>query len=356
MWGLLFKVARAGALVVLPCAMSLAATASGPQPGKLETYKDWTIGCDNGGHCSAVSLIPEEADDNLPGSQILMIVERDAGPSGEITITAQLGDAKAKARNIDFMVDGTRLLSAPARNDEITVRGPQASALALAMARGNRLEVRQGARLLGSPSLRGAAAAFRYMDAQQGRAGTSTALVATGALGAQAVKAAPLLPLIKRLPIPTNAAPALWRDEQLRAVKFAGCQDEQRDDLDIEIYALGAERALLLIPCGAGAYNFSSVPLLAVGKPGRRTFAFAAFDYTPGWGGESDTPMLVNAGFDPKTGRLSSYAKGRGLGDCGSAEEYVWDGARFRLVQASAMGECRGAWTWITSWRARTTP
>ncbi len=63
--------------------------------------------------------------------------------------------------------------------------------------------------------------------------------------------------------------------------------------------------------------------------------------------------MLVNAGFTPDRSRLESFAKGRGIGDCGGSEAYVWDGARFRLVEASAMGECRGAWRWITTWSAQ---
>ncbi|MBJ7445645.1 MAG: DUF1176 domain-containing protein, partial [Sphingobium sp.] len=37
----------------------------------------------------------------------------------------------------------------------------------------------------------------------------------------------------------------------------------------------------------------------------------------------------------------------------GGSEAYVWDGQRFRLIEAAAMGECRGAWHWITTWTAR---
>jgi hypothetical protein len=39
---------------------------------------------------------------------------------------------------------------------------------------------------------------------------------------------------------------------------------------------------------------------------------------------------------------MSSYGKGRRLGDCGSAENYVWYGNKFRLIDAGAMPECRG--------------
>jgi hypothetical protein len=49
---------------------------------------------------------------------------------------------------------------------------------------------------------------------------------------------------------------------------------------------------------------------------------------------------------------LSSLAKGRGIGDCGASENYVWDGGEFRLIESRAMHVCRGAWEWIRLWEA----
>ena len=70
--------------------------------------------------------------------------------------------------------------------------------------------------------------------------------------------------------------------------------------------------------------------------------------------GKSGTGDITNGDWDPKTRRLSSYEKGRGLGDCGSTENYAWDGARFRLVEQNEMGECRGSADYIRTWTART--
>jgi hypothetical protein len=39
-------------------------------------------------------------------------------------------------------------------------------------------------------------------------------------------------------------------------------------------------------------------------------------------------------------------------GDCGDSQQYVWDGATFRLVEWKVMGECRGSGEWLTVWRA----
>ncbi len=323
-----------------------------PVPGKLQTYRDWTIGCDNGNGCETVSLIPEQGD---PSDTALMIgLRRDAGPAARPFLWTSTND-ESLSGTLDFIVDGRKAMSAPMTRGELRIEGPQASALAAAIARGTVLEVKQGARLIGKPSLAGAAAAFRYLDAQQGRAGTITALVATGPLPAQAVKAAPALPVLRRPALAAAKAVSLWRQELASAGRISGCTDEM-EDRDVEIHPLGHERALVLVPCGAGAYNFSSVPLIATGAPGRRTFAFARFDYQPGWSENASEPMLVNAGWNEATAELSSYAKGRGLGDCGSAETYMWDGAMFRLTEATAMGECRGAWHWLTLWQAKVVP
>jgi hypothetical protein len=82
----------------------------------------------------------------------------------------------------------------------------------------------------------------------------------------------------------------------------------------------------------------------------------ARFDLSPTSGEGDDPPMLVNAGWDTKQGLLTSFAKGRGLGDCGVGDDYAWDGSRFRLVRQIAMGECRGSTDYITTWRAVVTP
>jgi hypothetical protein len=149
------------------------------------------------------------------------------------------------------------------------------------------------------------------------------------------------------------APAALWRTELANVGKFTGCSDEMKDAQPPAQYRLSKTETLILIPCGAGAYNFTSVPVIATGTAGNRAFRFATFDYQPGWSEDPRHPELINVGWIAEKSRLESFAKGRGLGDCGGSEDYVWDGARFRLVEATAMGECRGAWHWITTWTAR---
>jgi hypothetical protein len=104
----------------------------------------------------------------------------------------------------------------------------------------------------------------------------------------------------------------------------------------------------MLLSCGSGAYNASSIPFVSTGG----AWVHAPFDRTPRWGEDAGPPMLVNASWDEAARTLTSYAKGRGLGDCGVSQRFVWDGKRFRLVEQAEMGECRGSVDWITTFRA----
>ncbi len=325
-----------------------------PAPGSLETYRDWAIGCDNLGRCTAASLFPDNGD--LPDSGMTLYLTRDAGPDAPPKVELHLGQEHNGP--VELLVDGVAFATAQAKGNRADVPASMVAPLIKGMVRGLVLTATTGESPLGSASLTGASAALRYMDAEQGRAGTVTALVAHGALPASTVHAAGKMPVVyfqpapKGLPQPT----ALWREERERALRFSGCAEEQHTAQDAQIARLSDKEELVLIPCGAGAYNFSSVPMIATGQAGRRIFTLARFDSPPGWTEKDDKAMLVNAGWDSENATLSSFAKGRGLGDCGSAQSYVWDGTLFRLIELQMMDQCRGAWNWITLWRAQPSP
>ena len=69
--------------------------------------------------------------------------------------------------------------------------------------------------------------------------------------------------------------------------------------------------------------------------------------------------IAVNPIFDAKTMTISTVGKGRGLGDCGTSEDWVWDGKTFRLALLKMMGQCRAVplYDWPTLYRTeRRTP
>jgi hypothetical protein len=209
--------------------------------------------------------------------------------------------------------------------------------------------------------LAGASAAFRYIDAQQGRTGLKSAIIAGG--GRAKAGKRPAVPVITARKIrPTNILPDTGA--LIALSDSSPCGVERIGSTQDTAYSLGTgtdgPRGLVLLNCGAGAYNLSSGVFTArLDNSGAWKFEPARFDYgATGFTAESAIPLLVNANWDAATQTISSYTKARGLGDCGSSASYVWDGQMFRLTFANFMGECRGSTDWIPTWRAavRLTP
>lgn len=324
-----------------------AADAAIPKPGPIKAFGDWAVACDNVHACEMTSLIPESEAADGSDSGAFFSIARAAGPGGGFTFEASSNGGVAGA--VSVQVDGSTVASGSVGNDLMSLSGEPALRIVAAMANGKRLAlVDAGGKEVAHASLAGSSAALRFIDADQGRAGTVTAAVARGPRPASAVPPPPPLPHVPSL---AGAGVAATVTPALRKAMIAASECDAADvGTDrLEGNALGGGKTLVLLPCGAGAYNFSSIAFIVSG--GRAVLA--RFDSPPGWSGVEDgKPMLVNAEWDAKTSQLSSYAKGRGLGDCGSAERYVWDGTMFRLVEATQMGECRGSVNWLTIWRA----
>lgn len=317
--------------------LALLVAAASPKPAELRTFGDWTVGCDNGRACQAVGLIPE---DNAEATTMSIRRRAEANAAPDISINPP--EAKAHAVTI-----GGRLFELE-ELDDASLRPREVAGFlkALLGAKEAALVDRHGKRLAAlSPA--GASAALLYMDEQQRRVGTVTAIARPGAKPAASVRPPPALPVVRQPALPSRPARTLSkaRVRQLLGREATVC--EYSNELSIEGGRLDARHSLVLAshPCGNGAYNFMYSAWI-VDESGRARPA--PFDYG---GSRADDP-LVNAGWDAKTRRLSAFSKGRGLGDCGSGQQWAWDGARFRLVLEEAMGECRGSIDYITTWRA----
>lgn len=327
-----------------------AADAATPRPtlGPIKTFGDWAVACDNVRVCEMTSLIAEEEAADGSDSGASFSIARAAGPGGGFFFEVSFNGGIAGP--ISVRIDGKRIVDGAVANDGMTLAGDAADRIVAAMANGKRLTLNKKAgKEVAHASLSGSAAALRLIDAEQGRAGTVTAAVAKGPKPAAAVPASPPLPRVHSV-APSGVAAPFTPALRKAMIAASGCDTEDVNTSDpVTGNALGGGRTLVLLPCGAGAYNFSSVPFVVTGGKA----VLARFDSPTGWTNETDDkPMLVNADWDAKTARLRSYAKARGLGDCGSAESYVWDGTMFRLVEATQMGECRGSVNWLTIWRA----
>ena len=326
----------------------LLAAATSPQPGQLKTFKDWIVGCDNGRVCHATSLMPEDGDWE---QQLGLSIERGAESRAEPAITLLAEGGK------EYLLRTVRgqIVRVVARSSVPDYRiDPRDLPIVIAALRTDSgLGVETGGKRVGDISLAGVSAALLHMDDQQKRIGDPSAFIRPRNRPASTVPPPPPLPVI-RSAARKVAKPFVIPPATIAALrKRFECEPEEPDwpGYDATEEALDPGHVLLLLGCGAGAYNYSSVAIVATKRGNRIDAAAARYDFSPNWG--EGQPMLVNAEWDAEHGLLTSFAKGRGLGDCGTFADYAWDGQRFRLVERREMDECRGSIDYITTWRAK---
>ena len=323
-----------------------------PLPGRVITFDNWAVGCDNMLSCTAISLLPEDADQPYP---VIIEISRAAGPDSAVTLRL-LADEPLKGK-IDILADEKRLARIRIAGDSAILAGDDALGIVQTLGRSYSFEVSLK-QTISKPSLTGLLAALRYVDERQGRVGAENALAAIGSGKGSRTQQPDATVIPVEAPKPDLKAMPLTPTEEAAARRIAICESNSMSALPIEVHALDETHDLALLPCDAGAYNISMVPLVTTrGNDAQRSLAIARFDYMPGSSGEPGAPpLIVNARWNPARGELSSLAKGRGLGDCGTTETYRWDGAFFRLIDARAMPMCRGAWEWPRIWTAKAEP
>lgn len=330
-----------------------ASASTKPTPGVQKFFQDWAVACDNRLACEAVTLQPEEAAFDGPSLSLTR-----AAQTGDIAIT--LGRFETDSDRYRISIDGRVADTGPinkAAAEPIRVTGPDALRLARAMANGRTLTLRDGkGGALGKISLNGSAAALRYIDQIQNRAKTRTALVSPGKMDMR-VKWMPAPVITAKRITPTGTTPDAATLVSL--IESSPCKEERYGVTEDTAYSLGningTARSLVMISCGSGAYNFASAAYIGTQEAGGKwLFTPAQFDYGDAVRTLDDTvQLLVNADWDAASQTMTSYAKGRGLGDCGNAESYVWDGTQFRLISAYGLDQCRGAIDWLTLWHAQ---
>jgi hypothetical protein len=328
-----------------------------PLPAESHNFGDWVVACDNGLRCKAVSLVPALSDEEAekvpdPWERFgVMRLEREAGAatSLEITITDFEG-VPARLLAGDQPLD---VRFAPAEEGVWRVIPADLDGFISNMYSGTLVAQDAAGKALAEFALGGSHGAMLYMDERQGRLRTPTALVRKGSRPASLVPPPARLPVVTRAPV-TTEKPLKLNAAQLRdARRRTGCVREEMGGEDSQSYhALGNGRTLVLLSCGSGAYNFNSLPMIARRERGAVRVEPAGVDER--LEAFEDRParfLVTNADYDPAERRLVSYAKGRGLGDCGIVSFYAWDGTRFRLVRQDEMSECRGTPDMLTTWQ-----
>ncbi|CAN5441097.1 DUF1176 domain-containing protein [soil metagenome] len=310
-----------------------------------KSFQDWTVVCDNARDCSAFGFA-EEGSEDRPFMHVRRPATAGAAPVVRLVLVSESGAPTRWA----VRVDGKSVagLAPKAEGDADVVLTPsQTTALLGAIRNGKRLTLAPGRSDI---LLTGAAAALRWMDDQQQRAGTLTALVAKGPGPASAVPAPPPVPLVRPGSVvsQSNLPEKLWPG--MRAKLGEDCDASMSaEDYDPIIARLSPGVILYGELCYRGAYNEIYGFLLADEKGGhvRRT-EFPNLD-------GSTTNLLMNVDFDVETQTLSNFDKGRGIADCGGYNSWIWDGRAFQISDQTEMPTCRGlsAEEWPVLFRSR---
>jgi hypothetical protein len=335
-------------------------------------FRDWHAACDNLRNCSAYGL---PADD--PAGAWVRI-ERGGAPAAPARITIA-ADVNEKTKVV-LAFDDTALPGLPAgpvaleRSDNdafgrVVIDDPAAiDAMVASMRKAQTLTVRRidppdGEKSdpeTSTISLSGAVAALLWIDEQQQRLGTASAFIRRGDKPVSSIPPQPKAPVIHAAkPPPAGAAPRALAPAEARlltAKAKALCGEGERHTALEDSARLAPDTSLYEFSCkdNSGAYNFTSVFLIAPDAAPQAAravkFAFPAGIEAKG----APDALAINAGFDQKTMTLSTFNKGRGLGDCGSAEDWVFDGQTFQLLLLQSMPHCKGitAADWPVHYRA----
>ena len=323
-------------------ALLMVAAAADADP--LVTFKDWTAGCDNGRACMAVGQF------NAENFELASVVLQRGPLAGDQPVIWFRQEDKI----VDLAADGQRLNVKlnPDSDDFILTVDPASTPKVLAALKSAKSLVPVEADgKKGMPlSISGATAAMRWIDVQQKRVGTVTALAATGDKPASSVPAPPPLPTVPQA-VPSGPLAKKLTDAEIKAIQeeYAECSDDEDLQDKVDYARIDAHTTLAIVTaiCGSGAYNYYGIPLL-IADNGKRTEA--AFEK------HEESDLTMNLSWDGKANVLSSYFKGRGIGDCGGGTDWVWDGKMFRIIKETAMSECLGAIAWIPVFRARPVP
>jgi hypothetical protein len=339
-----------GGLAMLP-AFALSAS---PEP---KGFRDWMAGCDNLKSCTALS-VPSDGIDTIA----YLRLERPAGPDGAVRLVLRLrGEWQKPPLAVALKLDGAafpaggKAMPVTADSDlaTVTFQASETAAFIEAARKATKLSVAAPG-VTAEVSLSGAVAALLWIDEQQGRLNTPSALIRKGS-GTNVPPVAPALPVITAKPASgtlsqkDGKALATALRKQIAQRNPDQCEDGEMTTKHDAAWPLDDKRSLVSLTCSLGAYNASNAFWIVENGSvaGARPVEFP-------WGDDSEKNVLVNGAFEPKTGRIDYFARGRGIGDCGAMGGYAWTGTSFALTGFSMMGECRsiGSDDWITLFRS----
>ncbi|WJN61073.1 DUF1176 domain-containing protein [Pseudomonas sp. SO81] len=342
-------------LRLLPLCLLACVAQAEPEPEDVPLYreiKDWVVACDNRRSCQALS-----AGQTSDYSALRLVLQRDAGAAGQPRLRlvyagqTQYFPLLADERLLpDALTNALQLV--PAENELILeAQGEAARGLLGELRNAGRLRMAVDGDEEVTVSLSGLSAALLLMDSVQGRLDTRGALYRPGARADSEVPPPPPVAKLPAYPV-TAPMPAAEAERIVQAVLQATRDPQQEEEMGEapvgEAFALSPSEALVLVRSWCAAYNCEYSLYRLQRKPPYEEVELR-LDALPLQG--SEPTGWVD--YDPQTGILQYRVKARGVGDCGEAGSWRFDGERFRVQSYQLMSRCASGnpGEWPTLWR-----
>lgn len=340
------------------------------QPGRnAPVFDTWSADCASTGVCSSSSLTRNQSV--WVDLRIIRDWQADALPLVRLTTNTVLPDTgtlqidvdgkTVEALPIEQLREIQSAISSPAGFRPLGGDGfwyPSGAvtlALLQALQTGKELTIhlpqpKGAAAAIVTVPLSGLTPSLSWLDAQQNRTGTVSAVVTPGTEAA--VDAPHALPILSPDDLPAEVA-AIWRANRLCST------------LDPAIFAslnpvrvpLPDGTSLYVVPCGTPSAHNGSYVVIYAGKDGaaRQVHVARMTDKGP-----IATDLIYNARWIPAENQLVSYFKGSGIGECGLWNRWAWNGTGLVLLEEASRETCDGIQPdlskWSNTWPLKNTP
>ena len=302
----------------------------------IGNYQDWDLVCDNTGTCRMAGY--QEKGDDPVSILFTRAAGENAAVEGKFTILP-FGEADRDVQvgqDIEIWLNGKSLGKVKHISDDAPdkLTEEQTKALLNGLKKESEIRLTYGKTTL-KVSDKGAAAAMLKMDEFQQRLNTPSALIRPGQ-EKHAVLAPKVEPKIDAVSVKNRKTIELKHGEkQFNHVlallrKANSCDDEDITSQDITLYPLTQNKVLAEALCVRGAYQGTNYYAVLDNKLSKVEQVLAE--------------QYNRAEYDEKQGYafVRGTYKGRGIGDCWSSQDAVWNGKIFIRTSEWTTGSCKG--------------
>ena len=314
--------------------------------GQSFSHGDWELACDNTGTCRAAGYQADDSFENM----VSVLFTRKAGVNEPVhaEFAMTVDDEKTTIpKQYTLKINGQSYGKVLNQMDSSTTLNLQQTQALLKSATQNSEIIFDAGKNSLVLSDRGMSAVLLKMDEFQKRIGTSSALIKKGSKSEQSVLKAEAMPVVvEKAAIKAKTIEYTLQSPQAQRIQSILKHSTKEDDCSIlfgeesfessrlTVMPLSQDKSLVMMPCWSGAYNFGSGAWVMDQKLTKVV------------------QMVSESISDGLDTQLYANHKGRGIGDCWSTEEWIWNGQKFIQTYEAANLQCKGfaggAWSMPT--------